>query len=135
MIKKYIGKELIADGYERWIRLTSNELNTSVWAHYIAEDYLEPNHSLISDQYIEGEIYIDLVVNDEEVYGTGFEQPISNSSHIVAYAKVFDVSDEFSALCEVEGFLDLLKIEFERKFELKAEQKLKVIGSLELELI
>lgn len=134
MIKEYIGKELIADGYERWISLTNNELNTTIWVHYIDEDYLELNHSLILDQYIKGEIYIDLVANYEEVYGVGFEQPIKNSSHIVAYANVIEVLDEFGALCEIDGFPDLIKIEFESKFELKARQNLKVIGSLELEL-
>lgn len=134
MIKKYVGKELIADGYERWICLTSNVLNSAIWAHYLAEEYLERNHSLLPDEYIEGEVYIDLVVNYEESYNTGFEQPINNSSHIVAYINVIDVLDEFSALCKIEGFPDLLKVEFERKVEPKVGQTLKVIGSLELEL-
>lgn len=134
MIKKYIAKEQIVDGYERWVGLTHHNLESVLWVHYLDEEYLEQNQTVLSDQYIEGEIYIDLVVNCEESCGKGFEQPIDNSSHIVANIKITEILDEFSALCKIDGMSDLIKVEFERKLKLEIGQQLKVKGSLEIEL-
>jgi hypothetical protein len=137
MKRDYIIRELIVDGYERWICLEHDELKKIIWAHYIDQDYIESNVSIILEKYkvVEGELSVDFVLNYEKTDDIGFEQPIANSSHIVAHAKVMGILDDFSVVCQIDGFLDLMKVEFEKKVELKIGQNIKIKGSLEIEIL
>lgn len=139
MKHKYNSKIVSISGYERWIYLQHDELLSPVYAHYIDEKYIEDNEKTTVDdnEMVEGELKIDLVSQynvDNCKDNSGFIQPIYHSSHIIAFANIKDIVDEFTVVSEITGLHKEINIEFEKKIDFSIGDKVKVTGSLELDI-
>lgn len=140
MINRYLVKEIISEGYERWSNLEDVSNQENIWVHFLQYDEYIDNgcKSKIIEigDCIEGKLAIDLVskynINIEA--GRGFEQPINQSSHIVANGMVNSLLDDFSILCNIDSLSNEMLVEFENKVEIKIGDNIKVIGSLEIEI-
>lgn len=137
MIKKYICKKIVADGYERWAHLEHDELKKTILVHYIDQDYIEFDQQelLKKPDIIEGELSIQLVIGYEETDNIGFEQPSARFSQISACAEVVEILDDYSVMGRIVGFPENMKIEFEEKTQVHVEQNIEISGSLEIDVI
>lgn len=134
----YTVKEIIADGYERFVLLERIDNKTIITVHFIEYgEYLEGgdiSKKKKGGDVLTGEILISLVTSskivvDKDLY---YCQNIDNSSHIEAVVEVTKIIDDYSFYAYSNIADREIIIEFEEKTNYKKEDKVWVVGSLEL---
>lgn len=78
--KRYLIKDIIAEGYERWAYNCNDSINISLWVHFLQHqeyvDSTEESKIIKKGNSVEGKLSIDLVtklnINSQSVisYGT-----------------------------------------------------------------
>ncbi|MFB4322035.1 MULTISPECIES: hypothetical protein [Paenibacillus] len=136
-------EKIIVDGYERLIYISFTAIEKKLWCHFIQhEEYLEEGKTseiLRVGQNLTFIVGIDLV-NDYSVITKESEfiedvlQPKSESPHSIVSATVIEKEDDYTLLCDVEGFGRNIVVEFEEKVNVETGTSLRLKGNLKVEL-
>jgi hypothetical protein len=133
-----IVKRIKSDGYERYIELEiSNTSVERIWCYFVeTNEYLKMGEesTILS---VGNKIDVRLTIEWVNVYNfisgseaTGFKQPINESSHIVVNAEVLKVLDEYTIICDIGTFKNIL-VEFEIKIPgIKVGHRISFSGNL-----
>lgn len=138
---KFLISKIKGDGYDRIAYLEEQNSTVKLWVHFIQfNEYVEASKDIIQNtigSIIEGELKIDLVMkyelNNIQIE-CGFNQPIIESSHIIACGIVTHIEDECTIRCNIKGLSTDIVVEFENDIEIHVGDRIQLKGSLELEM-
>lgn len=139
-MKKYIIKEIYADGYERFAVITGINSDNQFTVHFMEYDeYIEngrvPRKRKAGDA-LQGELFIDLVTIDKKMDKELLHrQAIQNSSHIEAVVQVDQVKDDFCLYAFSSIIDDKILVEFEHEVDCRPGDRVYIEGSLEMSLV
>ncbi|MFA9379062.1 MAG: hypothetical protein ACERKZ_20305 [Lachnotalea sp.] len=138
-MKAYELISISGSGYERIGYIKDSITNTTYYVHFLEYDeYIEAEQLIRKrnkGELLIGNLRIDLVTGEHEVKEPlFFRQPISDSNHVEAIVEVREIIDNFSMYAFVDIIDDIIEIEFENSVDYECGSRIKLIGSLELDL-
>ena len=136
---KYLINEIIVDGYERFAVVQNNKREEQLCVHFLEYDeFIEHQRGTMKKKVgdvLDGKLSIQLVSSSKKVdEAFSYNQKIAKSSHIEAVVKVVQViaADSVHVLSSIVP--EWILVEFENEVDYKVEDRIRVVGSLEINL-
>ncbi|WP_342575166.1 hypothetical protein [Paenibacillus sp. FSL M8-0142] len=132
-------EKIIADGYERLIYLSLTARQEKLWCHLIQYDeYLgkgEQSQFLHVNQTITLKVRIEWVneysiITKQQGLTEELLQSINESSHTIAVATIMEKEDDYTLICDIQGLVRNVLVEFEEKVSVEIGASLRIKGNL-----
>ena len=136
---KYLINEIIVDGYERFAVVQNNKREEQLCVHFLEYDeFIEHQRGTRKKKVgdvLDGKLSIQLVSSSKKVdEAFSYNQKIAKSSHIEAVVEVVQViaADSVHVLSSIVP--EWILVEFENEVDYKVGDRIRVVGSLEINL-